>query len=167
MRLFIAITVPHQLHRYCQQLQSQFPDLKTTREFHMTVQFLGNDIEDANPIIDALKKVKFEPFEIEMGDAVPFPNSFRPRGVWIECDPSAALLNLADEIRSAMGELGYIADKPFRAHITLGRYKRPPRQKPQTIKGEPHRFKLDQFYLIESTLTPEGSKYKTLAGFPE
>jgi len=167
MRLFIAITVPHQLHRYCQQLQSRYPDLKTTREFHMTVQFLGNDIEDADPIIVALKKVKFEPFEIEMGNAVPFPNSFRPRGVWIECDPSAALLNLAEEIRSVMAELGYMADKPFRAHITLGRYKRPPNRTPKIIKGESHRFKLEQFHLIESALTPEGPQYKTLARFPE
>lgn len=133
----------------------------------MTIQFLGNDIENAEPIIEALKKIKFEPFEIEMGDAVPFPNPFRPRGAWIDCDPSAALLKLADDIRNAMGELGYQADKPFRSHITLGRYKRSPHKNPKTIKGEPHRFTMDRFYLIESNLTPDGPKYKTLATFPE
>lgn len=167
MRLFIAITVPQQLHRYCTQLQSQFPDLKMTKEFHLTIQFLGNDIENAQPIIDALSKIQFQPFEIELGDAMPFPNPFKPRGMWIECDPSAALLKLADEIRNSMEELGYKSDHPFRAHVTLGRYKQLPHQKPQTIKGEPHRFKLDKFYLIESTLTPGGSKYKTLAEFPK
>ena len=117
--------------------------------------------------VDLTSFDKFTPFEIEMGDVLPFPNPFRPRGVWIECDPSAALLGLADEIRGVMGGLGYQADKPFRAHITLGRYKKPPHKKPQTIKGELHRFKLDKFYLIESNLTPEGPKYKTLATFPE
>lgn len=166
MRLFIAITVPQGLHRYCAQLQSQYPELKMTKEFHLTIQFLGNEIENPQSIIKVLKKIKFEPFEIEMGDVMPFPNPIRPRGVWIECDPSAVLLKLADEIRSSMEELGYRNDKPFRAHITLGRYKKSPNKKPQIIKGESHRFMLDRFYLIESNLTPEGSKYKTLATFP-
>ena len=167
MRLFISINVPHELHRYCTQLQSQFPDLKTTREFHMTVQFLGNEIGDAQPIIEALKKIRFEPFDIKMGDTLPFPDAFRPRGVWIECEETDALMNLADQIRKVMEELGYIADKPFRAHITLGRYKRPPHRTPKIIKGEPHTFTVDRFYLIESILTPEGPQYKTLARFPE
>ncbi len=167
MRLFIAITVPEELRRYCTQLQGQFPDLKETRVFHLTVQFLGNEIEDPQPIVEALRKIEFEPFDIQMGDAVPFPNAFRPRGVWIECSESTELMSLADQIRSAMEEIKLVADKPFKAHITLGRYKRPPHKKPQTIKGEPHSFTVDRFYLIESTLTPEGPKYKTLAQFPE
>ena len=167
MRLFISINVPKELSRYCEQLQKQFPDLKETREFHMTIQFLGDEIEDPTSIIDALSKIKFEPFEIEMGDAVPFPNLFQPRGVWIECDPSAVLLNLADEIRQSLEELGYMNDKPFRAHITLGRYKRPPHQKPKKTEGETNRFKVERFCLMESTLTPEGPKYKTVASFPK
>ncbi len=167
MRLFIAITVPQQLHRYCTQLQSQFHDLKMTREYHMTVQFLGNDIKNAQPIIEALKKVKFEPFEIKIGDAITFPDIFRPRGVWIECEESDALMNLAGQIRKEMEKAGYIADKPFKAHITLGRYKRPPHRTLKSIKGEPHTFTVDQFYLIDSTLTPDGPKYKTIARFPE
>lgn len=167
MRLFIAITVPKELHRYCQQLQSRFPDLKTTREFHLTIQFLGNEMPSAEPIIQALGKIKFEPFDIEMGDALPFPNPFSPRGVWIECKESEPLMKLADNIRSAMAELKLQADKPFKAHITLGRYKQPPSKKPERIKGEPHTFTADRFYLIESTLEPEGPRYKTLARLPE
>ena len=167
MRLFISINVPHELHRYCQQLQAQFPGLKNTREFHMTVQFLGNEIEDAQPIIEALKKIKFDSFDIKMGDAMPFPDAFRPRGVWIECEESDVLMNLADQIRKAMEEIGYIADKPFKAHVTLGRYKRWPQKTPKTVKGEPHIFTVDRFYLMQSTLTPEGPQYKTLARFPE
>lgn len=165
MRLFIAINVPKELHRYCRQLQSQFPDLKKTKEFHLTVQFLGDSIGDAESIIEALKKVKFTPFEIEMGDITPFPDSVQPRGVWIECDPSAALLNLADEVRNTMTDLGYTAGKPFRAHVTLGRYKRPPDKKPETIKGEVQRFVMDRFYLMQSHLSSEGPHYKTLASF--
>jgi 2'-5' RNA ligase len=166
MRLFISINVPHQLHRYCTQLQSQFPGLKNTHAFHLTIQFLGNDIGSAEPIIDALSKIKFEPFDIEMGDAMPFPSPFRPRGVWIECKGGKPLQSLADNIRNAMSEIDIEADKPFKAHITLGRYKRPPYKKPKTVHGEPHTFTVDRFYLMESELTPEGPRYKTIAEFP-
>jgi len=168
MRLFISINVPKELYRYCTQLQSQFPELKTTREFHMTVQFLGDEVNEsmAQKIIDALSKIKFEPFEIKMGDALPFPNPFNPRGVWIECKESNELNKLAEQIRNAMTGLNLIADKPFKAHITLGRYKRPPFKKPQTAHGEPHTFIVDYFYLMESTLTPDGPIHKMLARFP-
>ncbi|MBN2096609.1 RNA 2',3'-cyclic phosphodiesterase [Candidatus Peregrinibacteria bacterium] len=167
MRLFIAIAVPHQLYRYCQQLQSRYPDLKMTREFHLTLQFLGNEIDDEQSIVGALSKIMFKPFDIEMGDAKPFGHPADPRGVWIECKESDKLIRLADQIRKAMGELGYQSDKPFRAHITLGRYKQAPRKKPEKIKGEPHVFTVDKFYLIESILLPEGPVYKTVAKFPE
>jgi len=166
MRLFIAIAVPHQLYRYCQQLQSRYPDLKMTREFHLTLQFLGNEISDGQPIVDALSKIPFEPFDIEMGDVKPFGPFTNPRGVWIECKESKALGQLADQIRQTMDGLGYRADKPFRAHITLGRYKQIPREKPKIIKGEPHVFTVNRLYLMESILLPQGPVYKTVAKFP-
>lgn len=167
MHLFIAIAIPHQLYRYCQQMQSHFPDLKMTREFHLTVQFLGNEIEDERPIIDALSKILFKPFDIKMGDALLFPNPLNPRGVWIECDESDKLMSFADQIRKTMSELGYQADKPFKAHITLGRYKQSLHQKPEKIKGKPHVFTVDRFYLMESILLPQGALYKTVARFPK
>ncbi len=165
MRLFIAITVPHQLYRYCQQLQSRFPDLKMTREFHLTVQFLGDEIQDEKPIIDTLSKILFKPFDIEMGDVMPFGHP--ARGVWTECRETDELTGLANQIREAMNELGYKADKPFRAHITLGRYRQLPNQKPNKVKSEPHVFTVDRFYLMESILLPHGPLYKTVAKFPE
>lgn len=167
MRLFIAIAVPHQLYRYCQQLQSRFPDLKMTKEFHLTVQFLGDEIQDSQPIIDALSAIKFEPFDIQMADVTPFGHPASPRGVWINCEESDELMSFADHILKAMGKLGYQPDKPFRAHITLGRYRQSLHQKSNVIKGEPHTFTVDRFYLMESILLPQGALYKTVARFPK
>jgi len=148
-------------------MQSQFADLKTTREFHITVQFLGEGIDDKRlqSIIDVLSKIKFEPFEIKMGDAIPFPNPFDPKGVWIECGQSDELKELADNIRKSMSDLHFIPDKPFKAHITLGRYKFLPFETPKAITGEPHTFIVDKFYLMQSSLMPTGSEYKILAEF--
>jgi len=139
--------------------------MKNTDEFHMTIQFLGNDCKTAEPIIEALKKIRLTPFEIEMGNALPFPNSLEPRGVWIECRLTSELKKLAEDIQNAIKGIGYISDKPFKAHITLGRYKHPPRQKIKEIEGEPHKFDIKEFYLVESTLTPKGPVHKKLATF--
>jgi RNA 2',3'-cyclic 3'-phosphodiesterase len=166
MRLFISINVPNELYRYCRQLQGQFPDMKNADEFHMTIQFLGDNVKSADPIIKTLKKNKFTPFEIEMGNALPFPNAWDPRGAWIECKLSPELKKLAEDIQSAMKGLGYISDKPFKAHITLGRYKHPPKQKIKEVEGEPHRFSVKEFYLVESTLTKTGPIHKIIANFP-
>jgi 2'-5' RNA ligase len=165
MRLFIAIPVPENLHRYCKQIQSKFDGLKNVSDFHLTLQFLGDGIESSDEIKESLSQIRFEPFEIEMGDAIPFGPPKTPRGAWIECKESPALSNLAGQIRKQMSSLGFQSDKLFRAHITLGRYKRPPRKLPQKIEGMPHQFKVDHFELIQSHLSEGGPKYKTLQKF--
>lgn len=162
MRLFIAIPVPENLHQYCKQVQSQFEGLKKVNDFHLTLQFLGDGIENSQEIQKALNQIKFEPFEIEMGDAISFGPPKTPRGVWIECKESSALNKLAEEIRKHVAPLGYESDKPFRAHITLGRYKRPPQTAPKRVEGMSHHFKVDHFELIQSHLEEDGPKYKIL-----
>jgi 2'-5' RNA ligase len=119
----------------------------------------------SEPIVGALKTVSFKPFEIEMGNALPFPNAWDPRGAWIECKLSPELKKLAEEVQGAMKGLGYVSDKPFKAHITLGRYRHTPKNKPGVVEGEPHRFAVDSFHLMESTLTPSGPIHKELATF--
>jgi len=166
MRLFIAIHVPQPLYRYCRQLQSQFPDMKNADEFHLTLQFLGDDIASAEPIIEALKTVQFVPLEIEMGDALPFPDPHRPRGVWIECAENPTLDKLAADIRKVIEPLGLVPDKPFTAHITLGRYKIPPARLAERVKGNPNTFAVSHFELMASELTPKGPIHKSLARFP-
>lgn len=165
MRLFIAITVPKPLHDYCRNMQNRFEGLKKTEEFHITLQFLGDDIESTEPIINALNQIKFESFEIKLGDIKPFGPPASPNGVWIECERDTRLENLARTIQKSMADLGYISDKPFRAHITLGRYKTPPSGTPGQAKGRPLSFMAEHFELIESHLTPTGPAYRTLARF--
>ena len=165
MRLFIAIKVPQQLHRYCTQLQSQFPDIKNAYNFHITIQFLGNEIDkdSVNKIIDILKKIEFRPFDIQIGNALRFPDRLNTKGVWIECEKSDAVMNFASKIRSEMEKIGLTDDYPFKPHITLGRYKNLPQELPNIVRCEPHLFTVDEFCLMESKLTLGESKYKTVA----
>jgi len=166
MRLFIAINLPEELYAHCKQMQEAFPELKKTADFHITLQFLGNAIEDIDEIVEALKKVEFESFEIQMEDATLFNNADDPRGAWIRVEHNHELKELAEHVQSAMKGLGYHPDKEFKAHITLGRYKHAPEELLEKAEGEPHKFTVDHFELMESQLTPGGAKYKSLARFP-
>ena len=91
--------------------------MKNTEDFHLTLQFLGDDIEEIflPKIIDTLKSIEFKPFKITLGNARRFPNENRPHGVWIDCDGGTALEDLAERIRMAMGKIGFKPDKPFTA----------------------------------------------------
>lgn len=162
MRLFIAIVVPSALHRYCRQMQAQYEGLANTHDFHLTLQFLGDNTEDPKPIMAALSQIRFKPFEIEMGNALPFGPPHEPRGVWIECAENKVLNALATEIQATLKPLGYVSDKPFKAHITLGRYKRHPSSQPERTEGIKHRFDVNHFELIQSHLGSGGPQYKTL-----
>jgi 2'-5' RNA ligase len=165
MRLFIAIPIPKNLQRYCTQMQSQFEGLKQVSDFHITLQFLGDGIESPDKIIESLNKISFEPIEVEMGDAVVFGPTNEPRGVWIECSENTQLNQLAKEIQNKMRLLGLKNDKPFLAHITLGRYKSKPQQLAKIIEGINHHFEVNHFELIQSHLGEKGPHYKTLANF--
>lgn len=165
MRLFIAIHVPKGLSNYCKKMQNLFPELKKTKDFHLTIQFLGDNIQNTSEIIGGLEKIEWEPFEIKMGDIIPFGKKNESRGIWIECRKNKPLIELKEKVRSAMKEIGYHSDKPFRPHITLGRYKEIPKKIPGRIKGGTYKFKVKEFVLIRSHLSEKGSSYETLAHF--
>ena len=60
MRLFIAIPLPKTLHAYCKKMQKQFEGLRKTKDFHLTLQFLGDGIEKSNEIMEALSLFRNE-----------------------------------------------------------------------------------------------------------
>lgn len=146
-------------------MQNLFDGLRKTNNFHLTLQFLGDGIEDANKIIKTLDKIKFQPFKIEMGNATPFGPKKEPRGIWIECKENNILSKLAEDIQSQMSDIGYESDKPFMAHITLGRYKNPPETVPKRVEGITQQFEVDHFELIQSHLWENSPHYKTLKQF--
>ena len=167
MRLFISLNLPPELDSYCRKLQARFPGMKKTEEFHLTLQFLGENIpkERLPEIEDRLSKIQFTPFSITLGDAVPFGNPKLPRGIWIECRGGAPLHQLAERVRAAMGNLGYLPSESFAPHITLGRYKKGPPTVPHPVLGEPFSFIADHFYLMQSHLNSAGPRYKILYEF--
>ncbi len=95
---------------------------------HVTIRFLG-EIEPAD--VERLQEVlapaiPLAPFEIEWRGIGTFPNNKHPRALWIGVVNGAApLAQLEAEVsrRIAGGSVADLDDRPFLAHLTVGRVK--------------------------------------------
>jgi 2'-5' RNA ligase len=140
MRCFIAVdvgdAVRREVTRVISTLTGKLEAVKTPPKvvwvkpvaLHVTVRFLG-EIEPAE--VERLQDVlapaiALAPFEIEWRGIGTFPNNKHPRALWIGVVNGAApLAQLEAEIsrRVAGGSVADLADRPFLAHLTVGRVK--------------------------------------------
>ena len=93
---------------------------------HLTLKFLGevHDREIA-AVCQAVSRgaAAVSPFELEVRGAGAFPNSARPRTVWLGAGVGAEqMVVLHDRVEAALAELGYREEhRRFQTHLTIGR----------------------------------------------
>ena len=97
---------------------------------HYTMRFLGEVGEDGarRAAEAAVEAAAVEPaFEAVLGSFGAFPNPARARVIWVGMATGAeALKSLAAALEQALRRRGFDrADKPFAAHLTLGRVRDP------------------------------------------
>ena len=134
VRTFIAI----RLHDSLQNAVSEIIDkLASTNakvkwvepeNVHLTLKFLGNVEEERLPeVYEACERAAkgVAPIDIEMRALGCFPDTKSPRIVWLGIERGAdALKRLQERVESELRATGFPKeDKPFRAHLTLGRVK--------------------------------------------
>ena len=170
MRLFIAIDF-NELNYQFIELQKNLPKedvkLTLTKRYHLTLKFLGEVSEtDAEKVIEILKKIKFEKFEINLDDIGVFPNENYIRVVWVGVNPKKQVIELQRNIEDSLKEFNFKKDFSFHPHITLARVKFV-KDKPNFIdalkKLKINKDKIiitKEFKLIKSTLSPEGPIYE-------
>ncbi len=137
--------------------------------FHFTVIFLGEISDnDVDRIKELLAGFQFEPFTITYAGIGAFPNPAYARVVWVGVDPGGAqkLTALANDIVAKMSELGFRADKPFSAHLTLLRAKgRPVNASYISSKYQGRTFgsdRIDKVHLKKSELRSSGPVYSNV-----
>lgn len=172
MRLFIAIDF-NELKDCFIGLQNQLPKnakLSFTKTFHLTLKFLG-DVQpnNAEKVVDILKKIKFKHFSVRLDSIGIFPTENYIRVVWVGLEPEDEVLELQKNIDESLKEL-FKKEKDFKAHITLARVKYPEDKKNfveqiKNIKVENKKIDINNFRLIKSTLTPKGPIYEDLHVF--
>lgn len=167
MRLFIAIDLDNK--GYFKSIQKQLPDANATypKEFHLTLQFLG-ETSKKDEIVKELEKIKFKPFKLDTTNIGVFPNEDNIRVVWLGLEDNDTLKKLQKDVKDKMSSLGFKSEyKEFKPHITLARikflkYSHIYMKQLREIKFEEKDFEVKNIKLIKSTLMPEGPVYETL-----
>ena len=174
MRLFIAFEIPDDISAILHKVQSELhiPGRATkTKSFHLTLKFLGEVDDNTIPKIkEALSQIKFEPFKASLSDIGAFPNTRNPRIVWIGLEPHDPINAIQKQVNQAVRAFAPEADNRFHPHLTLARIKflNNKAQFQQSLESTTipeANFKLKDFHLMKSNLTPQGPKYDILETF--
>ena len=188
MRAFVAVDLPepirtaiseqqHALRRALSTAPGRDDDIKWTRPegIHLTLKFLGEISErQVTQVTDALAGLgSFEPFGLEVKGFGFFPDTRRPRGLWVGVRAPLELGQLAGRVETAMQRLGFAAEsRNFSPHLTLARLKvaRPRPDLVALLEAKREltlgRFEVSEFFLFESRLSPHGAQYRKVARFP-
>ncbi|MCI0547747.1 MAG: RNA 2',3'-cyclic phosphodiesterase, partial [Candidatus Rokubacteria bacterium] len=131
---------------------------------HLTIRFLGG-VEDPEPVAAAAAAVasRHAPFDVSLKGAHAFPDARRPRVVWVGLGAGEeAARALAADVEAAVTALGFPPEeRPWSAHITLGRFRdRPPKPPHLDPTKEFGRARADRLVFFRSVLTPEGALHE-------
>src|SRR5580700_9099961 len=137
IRAFFAIDLPEELQKSLDSIVAELNFSKKLavqwikpKNLHITLQFMKN--VELNDIATLSKNVRHElrsirPFELELSHLELFPNVAHPRLISIALTSDVVLTNIAKRIGQGILATNYsIETRPYRAHLTLGRFKETP-----------------------------------------
>ena len=187
IRVFIAIDLPksiqdsieNQTSRLRQDTGNGLVRWVPPANMHLTLKFIGS-ISTSH--VDFLKQMltqaaeSHSPFDLQIGGIGSFPNSKRPRVIWVGIHAPADLASLQKNIEAGATRLGYEKEeRPFSPHLTLGRVRSDIAPADlQKIRSTLDSFqlgsigsaKIDAVHLYKSDLHSDGSVYTKLFSVP-
>jgi len=180
MRLFLAVFPPSEAQAAAAQAidalrrsQAGSNVSWVRREnLHYTLRFLGELGQDgARRAAEAAQEAgaAHAPFEARLEGLGAFPDPARARVLWLGMSEGGeALAALALALEAALRARGFgRADKPFAPHLTLGRVRGGDadwRAALARTAAGPASFRVERLWLVQSTLSPQGSHYEKLEG---
>lgn len=164
MRLFFACWPPVEtaqaLGRWAAEVRNESGGKVTSVEnIHLTLAFLGDSEPDQ--AIAAARRVQGRRHELPI-DAARYVK--RNQMVWVGSTVvPEALLALAGGLHASLRSVGFaLEDRPFAAHVTLIRKARRPAAIPPLPRVA---WPVDEFLLIRSHTSPNGSRYEPIGRF--
>jgi len=178
IRAFFAIDLEDKnLIQAVRSIQKELTIPETTIKFvtpenlHLTLKFLGNIKEDlVAKLQQAAEAITFEPFTLEFKGVGCLPSLSYINAIYIAIttgfEPLAAL---AAQIETMCSRFQLKKEnRPFKAHLTIGRLKRTTNKallvsKIQALNDQAvGALTIEHFTLKKSVLTPQGPVYSTL-----
>jgi len=187
LRSFIAVDIPSSIQQTIQQnidlLRKTIGDTSVrwvaVKNIHLTLKFLG---EVSQLHVDGLTQAlhtetdSHPSFDITIGGLGSFPNSKRPRVLFIGIQAPTALEAFHRGIESAISKLGYESEaRAFSPHLTIGRVRdQITSADQQKIRKALDEIKIDSLgnarvdsvHLYKSELKPGGAVYTKLFSTP-
>jgi 2'-5' RNA ligase len=175
VRAFVAIELDRATHEAIGELQTRLgPRLGGIRlvrpeGIHLTLRFLGDTSPtQAESMISRLAgaAVLCPPAEARVAGLSTFPERGSPRVLWLGLETPPPFLDLQKACERAARAAGFEKEtRPFRAHLTLGRWReRVPR--PDLPHADLGQTRLETLVLFRSDLRSDGAVYTPLARFP-
>ncbi|MBI2576912.1 RNA 2',3'-cyclic phosphodiesterase [Candidatus Woesearchaeota archaeon] len=175
MRLFIALDaspLKGELTRLQELLQNRYWELRPVTSYHLTLHFLGEvDEPIAAKLQNQLSAIKFPCFSLTLDHICFFPPTGAPKVVWVGVEPRANVEKLHREIGRSIQDIRLQPEKRFSPHLTLARVKQVTDkegaiQELKGVKPRPVIWDINNFFLIRSTLTPQGPVYENMKEIP-
>jgi 2'-5' RNA ligase len=181
MRLFLAVVPPQRIRREVALVARDFAQRGAGRfvpeeNLHLSLQFLGETpAKDVPAIQEAAESCALRsPFELSWGGLGAFPKLSHARVTFLEVhSENDQLLSLAsavkERLRRALPAKPELVDqRPFRAHLTLARFKQPPvlgflEEMKREFAPLSWRSTLETVVLVQSVLSPQGAHYEVLS----
>lgn len=182
IRTFISINIDEALKK---EINNFITDLKRhnldvrwvpVENLHITLKFLGHISEETiERVKDSLYNIAllFRPFRLRFNGVGLFPDTKRPRVIWIDISDKDVLRSLNKAIEEILVETGFKReDREFSPHLTVGRV-RSLRDRERLIglvrdikDREFGIIDVDRVFLMKSELRPGGAQYSVIAEFP-
>lgn len=175
LRAFIALEIPSDARAAIGTLMSSLkPELPGLRfispdTVHVTLRFLGDSTPEAldriRPTLAAAASA-CPRAEVRLAGLGMFPERGSPRVLWLGIGLPESMLALQRACESAAVAAGFPReDKPFRSHLTLGRWRDRVRR-PELPPADLGLVRLETLILYKSELGPKGAVHTPLAPFP-
>jgi RNA 2',3'-cyclic 3'-phosphodiesterase len=164
VRLFFALWPPREtaqaLARWAAEVHGQSGGKVNAEEnIHLTLAFLGE--AEPEPAIAAVRGIKGRRHQLPI-DAARYVK--KNEMVWV--GPGSLpgeLAALAADLRSVLTSAGFALEaRPFAAHVTVLRKARMPKSIPPLPRVQ---WPVDEFLLVRSRTSPQGSAYEPLERF--
>jgi RNA 2',3'-cyclic 3'-phosphodiesterase len=177
-RLFIALDLPPPPRAALAALRAEIPGARwvAPEQLHLTLRFLGQVAEDRVADLCAqLATVSAAAFQAQLegvGVFPPVPTRRKPaRVLWAGIAPPDPVRALKEAVDKVLGPDPESADQAFSPHVTLARFKEPPRPEAladylgrhRALAGAP--FPVGAFVLYQSRTLASGSVYTPLASY--
>ncbi len=179
MRAFVALevaSVADSLVEFEKELAATGADVKLVERenLHLNLKFLGEISEaqaaDARSRLGALA---LKGGDVAIRGVGAFPSPGRPRVVWagVASEHESVVAPIAQQVIGALEGIGEKDDRPFRAHITLGRVRtgRNVRELGELIRHNSSRefgvVRFAELKLKSSVLKPGGPVYEDMGAY--